>query len=61
LAQQNIPEYLRNRIAMQERYLKKIDETFGEGVLARVPEFERDITGMPMIAKVAESLFGGGA
>ncbi len=61
LAQQNIPEYLRNRIAMQERYLKKIDETFGAGVLARVPEFERDITGMEMIAKVADSLFGGGA
>ncbi len=61
LAQQSIPEYLRHRITMQEHYLKEIDETFGEGVLARVPEFERDITGMEMIAKVADALFGGGA
>ncbi|MGQ9492339.1 MAG: ArsA family ATPase [Anaerolineae bacterium] len=61
LAQQNIPEYLRHRIAMQERYLKQIDETFGKDVLARVPEFERDITGMEMIAKVAQALYGGEA
>jgi len=59
LAQQSIPEYLRHRIAMQDRYLKEIDETFGAGVLARVPEFERDITGMEMIARVAEAMFGG--
>lgn len=59
LAQQNIPEYLRNRIAMQERYLKQIEETFGKDVLACVPEFERDITGMEMIAKVAQALYGG--
>jgi hypothetical protein len=26
-----------------------------------VPEFERDITGMEMIAKVADALFGGAA
>ncbi|MBC7261242.1 MAG: TRC40/GET3/ArsA family transport-energizing ATPase [Chloroflexi bacterium] len=61
LAQQNIPEYLRNRIAMQERYLKQIEETFGKDVLACVPEFERDITGMEMIAKVAQALYGGEA
>ncbi|MBC7233057.1 MAG: TRC40/GET3/ArsA family transport-energizing ATPase [Chloroflexi bacterium] len=61
LAQQNIPEYLRNRIAMQERYLKQIEETFGKDVLACVPEFERDITGMEMIAKVAHALYGGEA
>ena len=27
-------------------------------VLARIPEFERDITGLPMIEKMAEALFG---
>ncbi|MBM4430967.1 MAG: arsenic transporter [Chloroflexi bacterium] len=59
LARQNVPDYLRNRIAMQEGYLRQIDETFGKDVLARVPEFERDITGMEMIARVAEALFGG--
>ena len=59
LAQKDIPEYLRYRIDMQKRYLKEIDETFGVDVLTQVPEFERDITGLDMIGKVAESLFGG--
>jgi arsenite-transporting ATPase len=58
LASQDIPDYLRNRLAMQQGHLKKIDELFGAEVLTRVPEFERDITGLPMIEKMAESLFG---
>ena len=61
LADQEIPEYLRNRIMMQKEYIKKIDETFSEEVLASVPEFERDITGLEMISKVADALFGGEA
>jgi arsenite-transporting ATPase len=59
LAQQNIPEYLRNRMSMQKGYLEKIDQTFGNEVLTRVPEFERDITGLEMIEKVASVMFGG--
>jgi len=59
LAQQDIPDYLRNRLAMQRGYLERIDQLFGQEVLARVNEFERDITGLPMIEKVAAALFGG--
>jgi arsenite-transporting ATPase len=59
LATQNIPAYLKNRIEMQNHYLEKIDTTFGQEVLARIPEFERDITGLPMIEKVANAMFGG--
>jgi arsenite-transporting ATPase len=59
LATQNIPAYLKNRIEMQNHYLDKIDTTFGQEVLARIPEFERDITGLPMIEKVANAMFGG--
>jgi arsenite-transporting ATPase len=58
LASQDIPEYLRNRLIMQKGHLKKIDELFGAEVLARIPEFERDITGLPMIEKMADALFG---
>lgn len=58
LAQQSIPDYLKNRLEMQEGYLNRIDDLFGEQVLARIPEFERDITGLPMIEKVAEAMFG---
>jgi len=61
LAQQNIPAYLQNRIQMQDKYLKQIDTTFGEDVVAQVPEFERDITGLEMIGRVAAELFGGEA
>lgn len=59
LAEQDIPEYLRYRIEMQRKYLDKIYETFGNEVLTCVPEFERDITGLEMIGKVADALFGG--
>ena len=55
---QHIPDYLRNRLEMQNGYLKKIDTVFGKDVLARVPEFERDITGLPMIEKMAHTMFG---
>ena len=58
LGQQSIPEYLRHRLDMQKGYLKRIDELFGQDVLARIPEFERDITGLAMIEKVAVSMFG---
>ncbi len=63
LAQQDIPEYLRNRMEMQRHYLSKIDQTFSGDVLARIPEFESDITGLPMIERMAEAMFGpmGGA
>ncbi len=59
LARRDIPEYLRHRIDMQAQYLKKIDDTFGAQVLTRVPEFERDVTGLEMIGRTAEALFGG--
>jgi len=58
LRDQNIPDYLRNRLDMQKGYLKKIDTVFGAEVLARVPEFERDIAGLPMIEKMAHAMFG---
>jgi arsenite-transporting ATPase len=58
LRDQKIPDYLRNRMEMQKGYLKKIDTVFGAEVLARVPEFERDIAGLPMIEKMAHAMFG---
>jgi len=58
LKEQNIPDYLRNRFTMQDKYLKVIDETFQGQILASVAEMERDVTGIPMIEKVAKSMFG---
>jgi arsenite-transporting ATPase len=59
LKDQNIPGYLKNRLQMQEHYLKVIDTTFGKQILASVPEMERDVTGLPMIEKMARAMFGG--
>lgn len=59
LAKQNIPDYLRNRMEMQTTYLKEIDQVFSGEVLAHIPEFERDITGLPMIERMADVMFGG--
>jgi arsenite/tail-anchored protein-transporting ATPase len=58
LKTQNIPEYLKNRLQMQDHYLKVIDETFSGEILASVPEMERDVTGLPMIEKLARAMFG---
>src|SRR5512142_904057 len=54
LPQQNNPGYLRNRIQMQDKYLDQIDETLGKDVAARVPELERDVTGLDMIRQLSE-------
>ena len=57
---ENIPEYLRNRIQMQEKYLAEIRSTFGNQILAYVPELERDVTGLPMIERMARIMFEDG-
>lgn len=58
LIDQNIPDYLRNRIQMQDKYIGNIKTTFGKDVLAYVPELERDVTGLPMIEKLAKIMYG---
>jgi len=58
LGRQQIPEYLRHRLEMQRKYLREIEERFGKDVLAYIPEFERDITGLEMIERMAKAMFG---
>ena len=60
LLEGNPPDYLRNRIDMQRRYLDEIDQTLGENVLAWVPELERDVTGLEMIERMATIMYGEG-
>ena len=52
------PAYLRNRIEMQRGQMTHIDRDFGASVLARVPELERDVTGLEMIERVADLMYG---
>jgi arsenite-transporting ATPase len=57
LLKQNIPEYLRRRIAMQDEHMKGLRAAFDDQVMALVPEMERDVTGLPMIEKLANIMF----
>jgi arsenite-transporting ATPase len=59
LAQQSIPDYLRHRLEMQKGHLSTIHRELGDEVLAYIPEMERDITGLSMIEKMANEMFGG--
>ena len=58
LATQNVPDYLKNRMAMQKRYLGQIQSTLGKDVLAYVPELERDVTGLPAIQRLSAIMYG---
>ena len=60
LLKQNIPDYLRNRIQMQDKYLGNIQAAFGSLVVAQVPELDRDVTGLAMIEKLAGIMYGNG-
>jgi arsenite/tail-anchored protein-transporting ATPase len=58
LKDKNIPDYLKNRFEMQDRYLQVIEKDFAGQILASVPEMERDVTGLAMIEKMAKAMFG---
>ncbi|MCL4490010.1 MAG: arsenical pump-driving ATPase GET3 [Chloroflexi bacterium] len=57
LRTQQVPAYLKNRLAMQTKYIDEINGTFGQQVLAQVPELERDVTGLAMIEKLANIMY----
>jgi len=57
---QDIPAYLRHRIEMQDKYLAQIKTDLGAQVQAYVPELERDVTGLPMIEKLARIMYADG-
>jgi arsenite/tail-anchored protein-transporting ATPase len=52
------PEFVRNRIAMQEDYLGEIRETFDGLVRAVVPLYETEIRGVPMLERVGQAILG---
>jgi arsenite/tail-anchored protein-transporting ATPase len=60
LTEKNVPPYLRNRMQMQQAYLAKIEEQLGKQVVAQVPEMERDVTGLEMIRRLSEIMYGEG-
>ncbi|MDH7488558.1 MAG: ArsA family ATPase [Anaerolineae bacterium] len=51
------PEFVRNRIAMQDEYMEVIRRTFGDGVRAIVPLYETEVRGVTMLERTARDLF----
>jgi arsenite-transporting ATPase len=53
-----VPPYLKKRMQMQDRYLEQIRGTFGKDIVGEIPELERDVTGIDMIERVAQLMYG---
>jgi arsenite/tail-anchored protein-transporting ATPase len=53
------PEFVRNRVAMQQGYLGEIAQQFDGLVRGMVPLFETEVRGVAMLDRTAGQLFGG--
>ena len=51
------PEFVRNRVAMQDRYMDDIWQKFDGMVRATVPLYETEVRGVPSLARMGEALF----
>ena len=49
--------FVRNRVAMQARYMEEIERLFGPMVRAVVPLFETEVRGVGMLKRVVDYLF----
>lgn len=57
LEREELSPFLRNRIEMQQKYMKSIRRELGDYVRAVVPMFDREPKGFTMLDKVADHLF----
>jgi anion-transporting ArsA/GET3 family ATPase len=60
IAEQNaetVPEFVRNRIAMQEGYLAEIGQEFDGEVRAVLPLYDSEIRGVESLKMAGEALF----
>jgi arsenite-transporting ATPase len=51
------PEFVKNRVAMQESYMKEIETTFPGMVRSVLPLFETEVRGTEMLGRTANLLF----
>jgi arsenite-transporting ATPase len=52
-----VPEFVLNRLRMQEEHLGTIREKFDGQVRAIVPLFDQEVRGIPMLRQAAAALF----
>lgn len=53
-----VPEFVRNRLAMQAEHLKTIWQLFDGQVRALIPLMETEVQGLPALKRLSEALFG---
>jgi len=51
------PDFVRNRVSMQDRYMEEIWSKFDGMVRSTVPLYEREVRGVEMLARTADQLF----
>ncbi len=51
------PDFVRNRVTMQERYMDEIWQKFNGKVRSVVPLYETEVRGVPMLTRTAGNLF----
>ena len=51
------PEFVRNRVKMQDEHMEEIWQAFGDGVRSIVPLFETEVQGPQMLRRLADRLF----
>jgi len=52
------PDFVKNRVAMQDEYMDEIARLFEGKVRAVLPLFETEVRGVPMLDRTADCLFG---
>jgi arsenite-transporting ATPase len=53
----NVPEFVRNRLRMQDTHMRTIAEKFDGNVRAIVPLFDQEVRGVTMLGRAADALF----
>jgi arsenite-transporting ATPase len=54
---EDTPEFVKNRVAMQDEYMAEIDQLFAGMVRSVLPLFETEVRGVPMLQRTANLLF----
>ncbi len=52
------PDFVKNRVAMQDAYMGKIDQEFGNRVRAILPLLETEVRGVDMLNRMVNLLYG---
>ena len=55
--QKDTPEFVKNRIAMQDEYMDQIHHLFDGSVRAILPLLETEVRGVPMLERMSDLLF----